>query len=220
LTPTIRVAQRRVEKRRPEVDERLREEACAALEHALLERLTNVVEKSLYAEFAAKRTAVRQFGPGTVDSDAENPLYRDFVASKKNDGMQSFFDSYPVAERLCTQSPSTGWRRRASSSGASPMTVLPGRDVQRRRPARGRPDLEANVSDPHDEGRGVILVEFECGTKVVYKPRPIPVEAFYNRFLDWLEARGGVHPLHRLDLVERPTHGWVEFAEHRPDLRL
>ena len=217
LLPVAQTVRRRINESVGDGDQRFHGEAWTALERALLERLASILGNPLNAEFAAKRAAACQFGTGTTESDVDNPLYREFVASKKNDGLQSFFDTYPVAKRLCTQitdywveATSEFLRRLAEDRSALEDTFNDGG------PLGDVVDLDADVADPHDEGRNVIIVEFECGTKVVYKPRPIPVEAFYNRFLDWLESRDAMHSLRMLSLVGRPTHGWVEFAEHQP----
>lgn len=219
LAPILRTARRRIEPVGSNGDNQIQDSFWKGLQRALLKRLASVVAKPLYADFAAKRAAARQFGMSRTnsDSDAQNPLYSDFVASKRENGLSSFFDSYPVAERLCTQvtnywveATSEFIQRLAADRPALEDTFNGGE------PLGDVVDLDADVSDPHDEGRKVFIVEFECGTKVVYKPRPIPVEAFYNRFLDWLEARGAMHSLRQLSIVQRPTHGWVEFAEHRP----
>jgi lantibiotic modifying enzyme len=41
-------------------------------------------------------------------------------------------------------------------------------------------------------------------------------EAAYHRLLAWLNERGAPLPFKVLEVLDRSTHGWVEFVEHLP----
>ncbi|ATB41789.1 lantibiotic modification protein [Cystobacter fuscus] len=77
-------------------------------------------------------------------------------------------------------------------------------------------EAEGGVSDSHRGGRGVFLLRFESGTRLVYKPRSLATEAAFQRLLSWL-AQQGLEPAPRtLEVLDRGDHGWVEFVTPAP----
>jgi hypothetical protein len=40
--------------------------------------------------------------------------------------------------------------------------------------------VQGGLSDPHDGGRGVLILSFASGVRVVYKPNPLPVDAQFS----------------------------------------
>lgn len=76
--------------------------------------------------------------------------------------------------------------------------------------------VKGDAGDPHRGGRSVLIAEFASGFRVVYKPRSLSVDLHFQELLEWLELRGARPPLRRLKIVERGTHGWVEFIRSCP----
>ena len=50
----------------------------------------------------------------------------------------------------------------------------------------------------------------------MYKPKDMGTEAAYHRLLAWLNEQGAPLPFKVLRVLDRSTHGWVEFVEHLP----
>ena len=76
--------------------------------------------------------------------------------------------------------------------------------------------LLAVDSDPHRFGRHVWFVDFEQGTRLVFKPRPCAAEASFQEHVAALGA-GGMQPsLRTLRVVDAREHGWMEFVEAHP----
>ena len=73
--------------------------------------------------------------------------------------------------------------------------------------------VAAGLSDRHHGGRRVVILTFESGPRVVYKPRHVGLEAEWNGFLDWLRGAGAQDPPPALRFVVRDGYGWAEFAE-------
>lgn len=68
--------------------------------------------------------------------------------------------------------------------------------------------------DSHRGGRSVRIVEFASGAKIVYKPRSLAVDMFYNRVLEWLNSKRTLPHLYISTLLDRGTHGWAEYIEY------
>ena len=76
--------------------------------------------------------------------------------------------------------------------------------------------IEPGLSDPHERGRSVARLTWDSGLKLVYKPRNLALDRAYNDLLDWLNVHGAPLRLRVCRVLERPTYGWMEFAEHHP----
>lgn len=60
----------------------------------------------------------------------------------------------------------------------------------------------------------MIALTFASGRKVVYKPKDLGTEEAYHRLLFWCNKRGMPLPFKVLKVINRSSHGWVEFVEH------
>lgn len=67
------------------------------------------------------------------------------------------------------------------------------------------------TGDPHRDGRRVLVATFDSGLRLVYKPRPVAVEARFQHLLEWLNERGT--DLHTFTVLPRGDHGWAEYVE-------
>jgi type 2 lantibiotic biosynthesis protein LanM len=79
----------------------------------------------------------------------------------------------------------------------------------------GRPGALVRVEgmgDRHRGGRGVRIAEFSPNFRVVYKPRSLAVDVHFQQLLTWLNERGADPPFRPLQVIDRGTHGWVEFV--------
>jgi type 2 lantibiotic biosynthesis protein LanM len=76
--------------------------------------------------------------------------------------------------------------------------------------------IEADLSDAHNRGRTTLLLTFASGQQAVYKPRNLATEVNWFAQLGWLNERGISLRFRRLSIVDRTTHGWVEFAAQAP----
>lgn len=80
---------------------------------------------------------------------------------------------------------------------------------------RGRiVSLTPGLGDAHRGGRTVCRVEWEDGTRAVYKPQQDNCQQLLSTLRTLLDADGTFFgPLHPRSVV-RPTHVWQEFVEH------
>jgi hypothetical protein len=83
---------------------------------------------------------------------------------------------------------------------------------------RGRVPLASlrSTGDPHNGGRTVMIVEFADGSHVVYKSRPVALDAAFHRLLAWVNAESGLPELLCPRVLDRGDYGWAEFIAHRP----
>jgi type 2 lantibiotic biosynthesis protein LanM len=65
--------------------------------------------------------------------------------------------------------------------------------------------------DGHRGGKRVLVLEFEGGRKLIYKPHSLRVDEHFQSLLRWLNARGHQPPLRTMACLDRGDHGWTEF---------
>ncbi|MEA5507518.1 type 2 lanthipeptide synthetase LanM family protein [Halotia wernerae UHCC 0503] len=72
--------------------------------------------------------------------------------------------------------------------------------------------IDGSLGDTHRGGRSVLIAKFSSGLQIVYKPRSLDIEAHFQQLLTWLNQRGNHLSFRTLKILNRKTHGWVEFV--------
>ncbi len=75
-------------------------------------------------------------------------------------------------------------------------------------------ELVGGAGDTHRGGRSVMIARFDSGFQVVYKPKSMAVDIHFQELLSWLNDRGCTPPLRTLTIIDRDSHGWVEYVEY------
>lgn len=77
-------------------------------------------------------------------------------------------------------------------------------------------DLQTGAGDPHRGGRSVVILTCRSGFKFVYKPRSLAIDIHFQELLLWLNRKGGDLSFRTLNIIDRRTHGWIEFIHAQP----
>lgn len=80
--------------------------------------------------------------------------------------------------------------------------------------------LRGGMGDSHRGGRSVVILHTDAGLKVVYKPRSLAVDAAFQNLLAWLNLRGAAPPLLPVKILDRGTHGFMEYVTPTPCTRV
>ena len=220
LAPFVLVARERLAERSPAFKGLLTEEARAALARALLRNLAPATDQVLLASFETMR-AQEQSSWDRLFSLAQDPegrsLYQRFIRRLADGGLATLLREYPVLARRLGRTSALWIDANAEFLGRL-QADLP--ELQRLfgdgKELGNAVELQPSLSDPHRGGRGVVALTFASGRKVVYKPKDMGTEANYHRLLAWLNERGAPLSFKVLEVLDRSTHGWVEFVEHLP----
>lgn len=215
LLPFLHIYLRRVEAAASAGHSLLMPAAHHTLAQSLLTALSALARDALYSEFCHYRlTGFASLAPFVwKEPDA---LYRRFVGQMQAGGLAAFFEAYPVLgrrlavqtdqyvaavgeflNRLVTDLPEI--RRLWEIADPGPVT-----------------EVGAGLSDLHRGGRQVFSVTFANGLRLIYKPKDMGIDVAYNALLAWLNAAGAPVTLRPLRVLDRHTHGWVEYAEPAP----
>lgn len=202
LAPAVRDAQTQLW---GGVDPRVRaaftDSAHADLHSALLTELSGLCAPALYERFAE----VRQRGAG----------YHEFVADMRATGFRCLFEDQPVLLRLMASvtrqwiDTSREMITRLAADLPSIRLDLLGSDT----PCRVT-GIEGRLSDPHNFGRTVRIIAFDDGSRVVYKPKDLGVDAAWAALVGRLNDSAPPVDLRAMRVIARPDYGWTEFIAH------
>ncbi|TFV74259.1 type 2 lantipeptide synthetase LanM [Blastococcus sp. CT_GayMR20] len=225
LLPTVHVGRRRLLERlrrdsgTPEefpVDV-MTMDAYLGLEHALLDHVSWLSEEALAVEFrgtSAGRALTAALGfPATGTPSRER--YDAFVHQYLEAGWLPLLEKYPVLGRLVATSVVLWVDATAELVGR----LRTDRDELSRsfgirehvRVAR----FDGALGDRHRGGRSVTSVLFDDGGLVVYKPKPLAMEARFNELVDWFNDAGATPPLRSTTVLDRGDYGWTEYVDDR-----
>ena len=170
--------------------------------------LLRIVSRTMVLELNVARLT------GTLAGSTAEDRFASFITQlHAPDRLRELFEEYPVLGRLIAEA-TTRWV-----------------DVSLEfleRLATDRPSLEAafgtggalgplvgatgGLADPHHGGRSVLIAAFASGTRIVYKPTSLSVDAHFQHLLHWVSARGFTPEFRALTMLDRGGYGWMEFA--------
>jgi type 2 lantibiotic biosynthesis protein LanM len=195
---------------------RLTEAARADLVRMLLKELSNLCAPAFYELFAQARKKDRlPSQPAEQPNGTSTSRYDQFVADMRVTGFRQLFESKPVLLRLMavltrqwTDITSEFITRLNADLTAITGTILQSDD--------GGPVvmISGDCSDRHNGGRSVLIVGFEDGSRVVYKPKSLQIDAVWLALVERLNASGAPADLKAARVVDRDGYGWTEFIAH------
>lgn len=194
--------------------------AWASAEQALLRELSWLCGRTLGHEFSFYRAC---HAPGTFMAlmNGEEPrgqtLYTSFLQELHTGGLVELLKEYAVLARLIALCMDR-WRdsiaeclqRLARDLPALRETLLRGEETG------ALMGFDMGLSDPHGGGRRVFRLSFASGCSLIYKPRSLGLEAAWSKLLDWCNQAGGTPSLRAAGVLDRQTHGWMEYVRPSP----
>jgi type 2 lantibiotic biosynthesis protein LanM len=195
------------------ISENLSSSARACLRQLLVKALCDLCAAALYERFARARRA-NAAAAGSEDGPASS-IYHQFAADMREGGFRRLFEDRPVLLRLIasiTRQWLTTSREFAIRLHADLAAI---RDDLLPEGSAGRvARIEGGLSDPHHGGYSVLIVEFENGARVVYKPKDLRVDAAWHALVERLNRAGAPVELRAMRAIVRDDYGWSEYVEH------
>ncbi|MGF1470870.1 MAG: type 2 lanthipeptide synthetase LanM family protein [Rubrobacteraceae bacterium] len=221
LVPFVLTAREDLSQLAPAFDGILEAEARRSLERNLLQRLVEEAADVFLAAFDAVRAREQTSSWDRLfalaDDPDKRPRYLEFVRRLDEGGLKRLLGEYPVLARRLGETSMLWVEANAEFLNRLEADMAELQDVFGSGEDLGAvAEVQPGLSDPHRGGRAVVVLTFASGKKLVYKPKAMGTEAAYFRLLAWLNERGAPLPFKVLAVLDRPTHGWVEFVEHLP----
>jgi type 2 lantibiotic biosynthesis protein LanM len=196
-------------------------DAYTSLERSLLLWLARLCSQTLELEFsifrASKLNSLSRLLGRVQNNSLAREQYEEFIQRLLKDGLLSFFQEYSVLARLMVTATSF-WVSAAEEflQHLALDWLAIQQTFQSNAPLEQVVAIKPFLSDLHSQGRSVVLVTFNSGLKLVYKPKDLGLEVAYFQLLSWLNEHGVPLAFKSLQVINRLTHGWVEYVEHLP----
>lgn len=184
------------------------------LERDLRAALSLLVSYALTHEFGLFRLDRQTMADRFAPSPESRVLYDRFVGHLLAGDWLPLFEAYPALARLVGGA-CLDWVERAAEvveRTAADRTALEAAFG----PLGEATHLWPMASDRHEGGRTVAGVAFASGVRLVYKPRPLGLEAAFYGLLGWLRERDPAFDLRVPRVLDRGSHGWMEFVRPAP----
>jgi type 2 lantibiotic biosynthesis protein LanM len=196
---------------------RLTEAARRCLVRMLLKELTSLCAPGFYELFAQARKKGRQLSEGAERQNAASTsCYDQFVADMKAGGFRRLFEKKPVLLRLVAVV-TRQWIDIASEfiTRLDADLAIITRTILQSGDAGMVAMIEGERSDRHNNGRSVLIISFEDGSRVVYKPKNLQIDAAWHALIERLNGTARVPiALKAARAVARDGYGWTEFVDH------
>ncbi|MBS3028139.1 MAG: type 2 lantipeptide synthetase LanM [Dolichospermum sp. DET50] len=220
LCPFVLIAKTKLIAQVGSVYELLTPEAISCLELNLLQDLSLIASNVLYLEFSIFRSRKLSSLERLLleKSEQKSPkIYAEFISDLFEGKLWIFLEEYAVLARLLSTitklwiEANVEFILRLSSDIVSIQSRIfnnqnLGRVIE----------LKPALSDYHNGRRAVIILQFESGDKLVYKPKNLSIDRTYFEFLEWLNQQGIPLAFKSLKLLNQKGYGWVEYAENLP----
>src|SRR5579862_5275410 len=188
---------------------RIESAVVTSLEEGLLEALLLLLARPVILELNIARLE------GELRASSPRARADEFFGLlREKASRRAFFNHYPGLARLC-QLRCVQWYE--SSCELLQRFCLDGEGIGAMCRSQSGVLASARIadSDPHRQGRRVVVIELGDGRRAVYKPRSQEAATAYNGFLRWISSRSGVE-LHATGVLNRGEYGWCEFVESAP----
>jgi type 2 lantibiotic biosynthesis protein LanM len=215
LEPLIEEARSRLHARCSGISDAISSNAQVMLERSLQRTLSAVCGQVLELGFSLFRFRHDPLQLSLGVSHPNYELYDDFVNEIRECGLGRFFAEYPALENLvkvCTDQwlyATAEFLERLQADRTEIASLFRG-DYP-----GGVIGIQADLSDRHDGGRTVMALQFESGSRLVYKPKDLGSEEAYFSILDWFNHNGAPLDFRTLRVLRRDDYGWAEFVEQR-----
>jgi type 2 lantibiotic biosynthesis protein LanM len=200
------------------VSRNLNASAHAYLRHALVTALSDLCAPALYERFAKtrKRPAAFHDHNGGQQADDGGSLYDWFIADLKAGGLRQLFEEKPVLLRLIAVT-TRQWINTSREFALRLDTDLDAirREILRTSAPSTVMAIEGDLSDPHNGGHSVQIVRFEDGSRVVYKPKDLRLDAAWYTLVQQLNnADAPPGTLKAMRVIVGDCYGSTEFINH------
>ncbi|HEY9668521.1 MAG TPA: type 2 lanthipeptide synthetase LanM family protein, partial [Coleofasciculaceae cyanobacterium] len=194
----------------------------ACLELNLLAELSWLMSNALYLEFSlfrSRHTSSLQRLSQNLNQAHGTKIYEMFVSKMLAGDLVPFLEEYAVLSRLIGrtivlwgEANAEFFKRLTLDLSAIKNTFFDHRGIGQ------VVDLKLSLSEEHNGRRSVILLTFDSGDRLVYKPKDLGIDRAYFQLLEWFNQQEVLLPFKLLTLLERQGYGWVEYVKSLPCL--
>lgn len=184
-------------------------------EVAFLGLMSKTMGKVLYEEFYAFRQAHLMSNGHQIEAKSRK-IYWTFVQFMQAGGFVELLQKYPVLARIISvltlQLSNANARfinRLVADYGGIKHHFFQGQSIGKAF------EVHTAVSDRHEGGESVIILQFDAGQKLVYKPKNLDLADNYDKLVEWINAQGYPPDFKRFKILNKQEYGWMEYLQFK-----
>ncbi|CAN5387641.1 hypothetical protein BH23BAC1_BH23BAC1_05760 [soil metagenome] len=220
LLPFIKYGRETLKARVKENYSLLNKSAHIDLERTLLDWLSYIISLPMEQAFSTFRASCQTSLSRLVKSTDEQPsvhLYNKFIQCLCEGALLEYLKEYAVLAKLLT----TGlelWKETVAEliSRFKKDKYELEKCFNKRKELGKIINVQASLFDGRTKGRFVIILSFESGLKIVYKPRNLGIEHVYNELIKYLISLGSPVNFKSFKVLNFKNYGWAEFVTDIP----
>lgn len=191
--------------------------AHTSLRRSLLHSLSSLSAPIIYERFDKIRTSDNRSKTSSLSKQAAGTaLYENFVVGLAEGGLREIIRDKPVLLRLIAVI------TRQWIDSSRELVARLQEDIELIRASilashrRSQVDhIDGGLSDFHNEGRSVQVIQFDDGSRIVYKPKDLRLDVAWKNLISILNEGAPPFLLKTVNAISRDGYGWTEFINHQ-----
>ena len=217
MLPWVKIYQEEVQQLASCVEEIIHREVYITLERSFLAVLTETANKMLLDK-------LKNFGQTNLYSSViswkgiswDDKKYRQFIEENDQSSFVEVLKEFPMLARILStftqniaQAHARFINRMAADYNEIKATLFQNKSIGK------VVKIKNSNSDLHKKGESVILLKFESGEKLAYKPKNLGLAQHFNHLIDWLNGQNSPIKLKSTRLINKKEYGWVEYIDFK-----
>ena len=186
-----------------------------SLRRVLLKQLSDIAAPALFSLYIKQLKTEAEVHPHTLIEANNNGIYQAFIKELQTQGLRRLFNEKPVLLRLLAT---------ITRQWIETTSILLGRirndftDITKEFASGSEPFFITNVtgelSDPHNFGYSVLVLEINSAEKVVYKPKDLGLDQQWFKLIEKLNALAPPAQLKAVKTLARHGYGWTGYIDN------
>lgn len=217
LLPFIYYGKKKLLEKLGEQYEVLEATAISNMSSLLLTRLNEICSKTLDYEFQnyiQEKSSINKYIYSVLGEKEKIKYWNEFREDLFLNGWKDILVKYPVLSRLIVLTIDY-W-----IDSFIEMTNYLMKDIEKleevfnkNKPLGKVEKVKTALSDSHNEGRSVYILEFASGTKIVFKPRSLEIDKIWSKLLVWMKEKNYPIDLKTPKVITFDSYGWIEYID-------
>ncbi|WP_163527812.1 type 2 lanthipeptide synthetase LanM family protein [Halobacillus ihumii] len=148
---------------------------------------------------------------GETSEDRFNNFIESYISNEKD--IYLLLNKYPVLARLMVET-TNRWKVAIWESIERLFKDIPKIRDEFNGDFSKLNHIQTGSGDLHRDGRSVLIMLFDSGKRLVYKPRTMSIDFHFNQLLKWVNEKGYAPTFQPVKVIDRGLYGWQEYASH------
>ncbi len=212
LLPWVRIYEQELQLRTTQNEAFIRAEVYTALSRSFLLVIANVAHVTLLDQLTRVKCLQSPSPLANSTNEISKTDYLNFINERSGKHFIPTLLAFPMLTRILsvlTRNVSRAHARFVNRLFADYTEIKA--TFFENRPIGPVINIKNSVSDFHKEGESVVLIKFESGEKLAYKPKNLDLAEHFNDLIAWINEQDTPVLFRQSKVVNKKSYGWVEY---------